>query len=159
MNNGWEEIYERIIFCNQIHSGQPDVIQNYLSKPRSALTLQHHANTEVFAFVHNPSFPGVLHREIYSKTEKSWNIMDDILIPIVGPIHAMIQSRNAWYIFDKNGQIICMDMVSFSTSFVTSVARRNFTVCIHNDYIYIIAGNEYNPTTAAYDLPSKLIER
>lgn len=159
LTNNLESMYEDIMTYNQNPIGQPNSIQKYLLKPRTALLSKEHLDTQVFAFIHDANVPGILTREIYSISQKAWKVIDVISIPIVGSIYAMAQSRNSWYLFDENGQITCIDMISLNLTPVTTVLRRNYTVAIHNDNIYIIAGQEYNADSNCYDLPSKLIEK
>lgn len=159
LSNNLKSMYENITRSNQNQIGQPDSMQKYFSKPRTALVSKKHSDTQIFAFIHNPNVPRTLSRKIYSNTKRTWNVINDISIPFVGSIHAMAQSRNSWYIFDEKSQIFCIDMISLGVSLVTTVSRRNYAVAVNNHHIYIIAGQEHNKNSNCYDLPSKLIEK
>lgn len=101
----------------------------------------------------------IISREMYSESKESWKSFRTICA--INPVTSIIQWNNSYLFAGKRGTIQCIDMTSLQSTLLLKMPtlRENYALLIHNDAIYVIAGNKYNPKTWLYDIPTELAEK
>lgn len=150
-STGQTGLYKDILSYKCHASMKPE----WLMKPRKPASPTKAMETRISALVSTSKSMRV-YREIYSSSRSCWKNIEPIVITRL--ISSIVQIQNVYYFACEEGFIECYDMKEkkFKMLLKLPVRRENCVLLIHDNCIYALGGNEYNPATKKYDKPSNL---